>query len=287
MPRPRASVFAVLNNQRRSTYRRKKSRRAFSRFNTYKNRSSKAQAYQIYKLNRKVENLRVSTKPELLEWNTNDSNSADHKYLTLTSSNPLGDNYWQGTRWFINDPNTFYEQIENKSARLSKCIIWGMLRRINNTDLGNLYTKQVDTFKFSCYVRLCVYYIPEAKLNAPGASSFFDETSEYESGFKAPLLQGCATHGKILRVKRYKITNANVNEVPIKFSINLWKFNRFKPSYQKTDTKFNTNGELIYPRGTIVVVADILQQPPENVDAGNLDPQFDCQLRGKLLYYDA
>lgn len=50
---------------KKRNFRKNSKKRMFSRFNTYKKRSSKAQAYQIYKLNKKVNYYYKMTKPEV------------------------------------------------------------------------------------------------------------------------------------------------------------------------------------------------------------------------------
>lgn len=56
--------------------RRRRGNRKFSRFNTYRNRSSKAQAYQIYSLNRKINAIQKRTKPEIKIYQNNYSFNA-------------------------------------------------------------------------------------------------------------------------------------------------------------------------------------------------------------------
>lgn len=53
--------------RRRRTYRRRRApiKYRMTRYNTYRYRSSKAQANQIYRINRKVNNIEKRTKPEI------------------------------------------------------------------------------------------------------------------------------------------------------------------------------------------------------------------------------
>lgn len=57
--------------RRNGRRRRKRGNKRFSRFNTYRNRSSKAQAYQIYSLNRKINAIQKRTKPEIKVYQNN------------------------------------------------------------------------------------------------------------------------------------------------------------------------------------------------------------------------
>lgn len=268
-------------------YKRKLRQRTFTRFNTYKNRSSKSQAYQIYRLNKKVENLRASTKPELKEWNAITDNQGPQNYLLVNTNTAVQG--WKSGDWVfaVNDPLTFMPALDGLSARLSKVIFWGTMRRLNNTNLtANNSSKQFDTFKISGYMRLCVYMLKEPKRRLENASFFFDQLHYNHEGFKAPLNKSCGTYAKILKVKRYRISNVNTNEIPIKFSVNLWKFNKYRPSYIRQQEPFDEDNP-VYPKGTICVCADMIQDPTLLEGVTNLQYQYQTVLYSKLLYYDA
>lgn len=272
---------------KKNYYKRKYNKYKFSKYNTYKNRSSKAQANQIYSLNKKIKNLETKTKPEMQEYTPND-------YMLSPLSHQTTVNIWTNIPTYN---ATAGLTINGQTCRYSKIIFNGVLERIHNTKLqgANITGQQFDTFKYSCYVRLAVLYLPSEKDYTPSADEFFQQLAPIQfaetygpSGYKAPLKKGCGAVCKILKVKRFKITNANVNAVPIKFSVNLWKFNKFKPAYVKPS---NNN---VNERGSIFVVGDILVQPNIRHDvsedwkpADDLDDQFSFTLYSKLLYYDA
>lgn len=260
-------------------YKRHARKRTFTRFNTYKNRSAKAQAYQIYALNRRVNNLRTATKPEMKEYITTQP-------FTGTSSI---DNNWASINTLLVNPRlTFGDNLNGNSARLSKLIVSGLFARSNNVDLSSTVAPhQFDTFKYAGYVRIAVIYFPNAHTYTPDNTQFFQTKTPsnfnaHAEAFKAPLIKGCGSKAMILKVKRYKITNANVNNVPIKFTVNLWKLNRFKPGYIR-----NNEEGLENERGSIFIVGDILQDPGNQATQSSLSYQFDIELYTKLLYYDA
>lgn len=275
---------------KKNYYKRKYNKYKFTKYNTYKNRSSKAQANQIFTLNKKIKNLETKTKPEMKEYTPND-------YLLSPADKQTTINVWNTIQTY-NATADLSEKIDASTCRFSKIIFNGVLERVNNTKLeGNsLGTQQFDTFKYSCYVRLAVLYLPTEKAYTPAADEFFEQmqpmTSVTEtygpSGFKAPLKKGCGSICKILKVKRYKITQTNINAIPVKFSVNLWKYNKFKPAFVKK----TNNG--VNERGSIFVVGDILIQPNSRHDithpfdeSKDLAEQFEFKLFSKLLYYDA
>ena len=85
MPR---KYYANKRNSKRRYYKR---RRTFSRYNTYRHRSSKAQAYQIYNLNKKINRVYKLTKPEIQIYSDDDNNGGTpHFDFDLTTSNVDG-----------------------------------------------------------------------------------------------------------------------------------------------------------------------------------------------------
>lgn len=63
---------------RRYAKRYYKKKSTFSKYNTYKNRSAKSQAYQIYQLNKKVNRIEAKTRPEF-------KTGRKDEFLTLNS----------------------------------------------------------------------------------------------------------------------------------------------------------------------------------------------------------
>lgn len=196
-------------------YRRGK----YSRYGTYKNRSSTAQASQIYGLSRRITRIESDTKPEYIQMEQNGyakqivSNTDQNVWTTLENYNitSLQHSTTIGGTLQIG----FGDLIVNKTARVFKVIVWGTLEREVDPSQTDMFDR--DT---SCYVRLalCQYNAVRYADITPA------EIFEYNSGptsYNAPLKKGCATHAKILKVINLKITGYDPNIINFKRVIRI------------------------------------------------------------------
>lgn len=254
----------------RSRYRRYK--RTFSKYNTYRNRSSTAQANQIYKLNRRITKIESNTKPEYLEYMPSS--------ITQTIQNTL--NNWQelnllhitdGTVSTTSQVSDFAAKIKDNAARQIKIIVWGTLARHAASNTGGLN----HDIPFSCgYVRMAVVQYQAERYADVTGGEFFNLT-DGSNNYYAPLKKGCTTHGKILRIVNVKISSLDPTIKNFKFII--------KPK-QKIVRKTAANG-IVTPsqrmKGGIVVVpiGYVLKNNEE------FETTYQFSIKAKVIYTDA
>lgn len=255
----------------RSKYRRY--RRTFSKYNTYRNRSSVAQANQIYRLNKRITKIESNTKPEYLEYKPTEITTR----LTVGADN----NAWtELTRLHITDGTVaangtvtdFAAQIKDSSARQVKIIVWGTLER-NPTSIDG----DTHDIPFSCgYVRIAVVqYMAERYADASGFE-FFTNTGG-PSSFYSPLKKGCGTHGRILKIFNIKISSLDPTTKNFKFII--------KPKYKivrKTSTAGVVTPSQRMKGGIVLLPVGFV----ENNNEKNVSSYW-LNLFAKVIYTDA
>lgn len=267
--------FARKNSYRR--YNRKRSynryKRTFSRYNTYRNRSSVAQANQIYKLNRRITRIESNTKPEYLEYNVDAVGSAIGPGYDINSWSELNLlHITDGTVSSTGVSDHFAARIKDTSARQLKIVVWGALERNPQTSpSGN------HDIPFSCcYVRMVVVQYLAEKLADVSGFNFF-ESGNGPASYYAPLIRGCGTHGKILRVINVKISSLDPTTKNFKFVI--------RPK-QKIVRKTFTGG---LPTANQRMKGGIVVVPVGYIEENNerLVSSYHLTLRGKVIYTDA
>lgn len=232
----------------------------FSRFNTYKNRSSKAQAYQIYSLNKRVSTIEKNTKPEYLMYERSTSYGTDIIAQSNTSS-------WVTPPNYIVTDDDFNTLVKDKTARIVKVIIWGSFQRNNQ----NIATNSLDR-DISGYLKLLV--LQHKKDGGIGdVSSNFFQPQGGPKNYYAPLVEGASQHDRILKYKRIKITNETPNIINFKMTIKLK--NRI---YNKTtDSTQGAKG-----KGCIYLVMSAISS-----SSGNAEAKFSLFLNSRVIYTDS
>lgn len=244
---------------RYNRYRKQK----FSRFNTYKNRSAKSQAYQIYQLNKRINKIQNTTKPECLEY---EGQTQTYNITTLTNSNIWGvksiyDITELGAR--------FGASMKNQSCRINKIIFWGTLER-NTTAAGTSIDRDCCG-----YVRIAFIQYTAARYADIDPDTIF-ESSTGPTSFKSPLLKGCNTHGRILKVVNLKITTEDPTTKPFKFVL--------RPKFRIV-RKPNDINEMSTVRMKGGICACIIGLRESNGAAAT--ETINLNIKSKVLYYDA
>lgn len=271
--------FARKNSYRR--YNRKRSynryKRTFSRYNTYRNRSSVAQASQIYKLNRRISRIESNTKPEYLEYMPD----AVGSQLSL----PLATNDWSelnklhltdGTVSSSNPPaaSGFAGKIRDSIARVLKVIVWGALERNPEAIATSSYREE----QMSCgYVRIAVVQYLAEKYVDVNTSNIF-EMGDGPTGFTAPLKKGCGTEGRIIKVINLKISSQDPLTKNFKYVI--------KPKNKIVRKTYKVDGSLTPSqrmKGGIVLCPIGFHE--KNNDTENTT--YHLTLKAKVIYTDA
>lgn len=253
----------------RSRYRRYK--RTFSKYNTYRNRSSVAQANQIYKLNRRITKIESNTKPEYLEY-------APSSISQVIQNTP---NNWQemnilhitdGTVATTSVASGFAAQIKDLSARQIKIIVWGTLMRHPASDSAGLHD-----IPFSCaYIRMAVVQYQAERYADVSGGEFFN-LNDGSNNYYAPLKKGCTTHGRILRVVNVKISSLDPTIKNFKFII--------KPKQKivrKTITNGNPTPSQRMKGGIVVVPIGYVLKNNEGTES-----TYEFSIKAKVIYTDA
>lgn len=184
--------------RRRRGYRRGR-RYAISRYNTFRYRSSKAQANQIYRINKKVNRIERETKPEIKTWlqsySFNVGDYCNYAFGSLTQ----GQNF----------------QFDGRLCRMQNVNAWFVIFK----DPGIVGTKE-----FTATARIVVYQLREMSSSVPSTpNTIFNITpAERDStdqqvrknawmrAIYGPLVSGISARVKILR--DFKMTLSPVRE---------------------------------------------------------------------------
>lgn len=257
----------------RSRYRRY--RRTFSRYNTYRNRSSVAQAGQIYKLNKRITKIESNTKPEYLE------HICDAVGSQIPA--PLAVNDWaELTKLHITDGSVsaggqvsdFAAKIKDSFARQLKIIIWGALER----NPGAVATTTQRDPLISCgYVRIAVMqYLAERYADINTDNIF--QMGDGPTGFTAPLKKGCGTEGRIIKIINLKISSQDPLTKNFKYVI--------KPKYKLVRKTFKNDGSVTPSQrmkgGIVLCPIGFYEKNNDNEDS-----TYHLTLKAKVIYTDA
>lgn len=184
------------HGKRRNYHRR---RYAFTRFNTYRKRSAKAQAYQIYRLNKKINTIERKTKPEIKTlfstYNFNVGDYCNYTFGSLTRGQGL--------------------DFDGRLLRMQNINAWFVLYK----DPG-LVGINSDVINFTATCRVVVYQLREATstiLSTP--DQVFNLTQEerelannlarknaWMKAIYGPLKEGISARIKILRDFRISLS---------------------------------------------------------------------------------
>lgn len=236
-------------------YRSGKRRRVFTRYNTYKNRSAKAQAYQIYSLNKKLNKIERRTKPEFKTALFNDA-------MTM---NTAADASFQSTVYRImkhpvgSDTFNFANQIDGLSCRLINLKCWGYLQK-NAAATSN-----------QAYIRLVFAQVSKSRganfLMNDCFENYTDNTAT-PSIIKAPLKDEITGTMRIIKNKIIRMPTDLTHIVNFRFNVKL------PYNYMNSRSDEVNKGE--------IVVFAVWGQGFTTSSAG-----YTCKLSFKLCYTDA
>ena len=182
---------------KRRTYRKTSNRKKFSKYSTYKNRSSAAQANQIYQLNKRITRVEKKNKPEYLFIDSN-----------LKDNDTLADGTW-GYHYYnllINENAVnLKNSVQGDKFKIVKLQLYGFIKRktllyVNPSDPN----EQATTFNQPSFYGIFIFGLtPKATSDAPEITQFVDFNSVNDQPdliFKAPLKPGCKSVMKILNL---------------------------------------------------------------------------------------
>lgn len=234
-------------------YKRKFKKSKFSKYNTYKNRSAKSQANQIYTLNKKVNNIYKQTKKNthfadmdishLLFDNWDTEAASGLKYITIKDDELL----WNRSFSFDGDQTagnqkTFIEYVGSIDPGTEKIVLKNGVITINISPKYDPSSLEVDNIEglqgqmgFDFYVVQFVGTLPTNSENV----LFGTQTENVGNYVFKPLNSGCWQYLKILKHKRVLMNNVDVMGKTFRM--------KFKPYYKtlKTSKLYNNNNDNI------------------------------------------
>lgn len=217
-------------NKARKSSNRKYKRVSFSRYSTYRNRGSKAQAKQIYTLNRRVNAMYKSLKPETQVLSINPDSSIQVVYGNTQTDQPEVTKILELTSLTggIN-----YVKIKNISlyvmASLTNC----------DTSLGDNINLR-DYVTTNVYFRLVVFRAKADATAVPNASEIINswartnspntDVLDYKAKWFGPLRSGLTTQYSILLDRKFSLNQNYVqHNKHYRFKCN-YKFERTNES---------------------------------------------------------
>ena len=200
----------------RKQYKRFYKKKAkFSKNNLYRNRSSKKQALQIYRLNRKINYIEKKTKPEISEG----------IFSTTLSSEFLEKNSAQ-----LQETTDLFKTLKTNMK--------GELVRLQNIRIYGGFTSNLNEYPkdftiLSSYIRLIVLQNKTENQTFPG-EPLLSRASTGLSCIRSPYMSGFSQTCRILYDRVYKIDHDTPEKT---FSFNIKKMNNLrKLLYNNTAT---------------------------------------------------
>lgn len=216
-------------NYRRRLYRRKSK---FSRFSTYRNRSSKAQAYQIYSLNKKINRFARINKPETQVAQGNcitDSNGSSYTTVVNQSTDAM--------MWNIIPPNRF-TTFNGKLSRIKDIKVYGQLA----SEYSLAYPAVLRLIFFQAKKDITGFPLPAQIVNYVAGNN-----SEFEKG---PLKTGVTANFKILGMRSIVISPSFYRTKTFKFKLSrLYNF-RSETAFQSIPVAASLD-EQLFPKGSV------------------------------------
>lgn len=219
---------------KRRNYRRRNGRRVkFSRFNTYRYRSSKAQAKQIYSLNKKINRVYKNVKPE-----TQTYFSAD----AVVDATILANSTTTATYGLNSIVDHTLGVFNGRYARIKSFKIWGMLENDGSNTTPVTYNNTIG-------LRLILFSLKTEKY---GTTSPVDiianlaNTSAYTNDYwmTAPLAPGFSTRYRLLKDKRYYLKPGRGTTRAISISMKY-------PRSLCCSTSMANTSSLFYPKNSV------------------------------------
>ena len=215
-------AYSRYRRYRRRYYKNKSRyyRSKFSRYNTYKNRSAKSQAYQIYSLNKKLNNIEKRTKPEILYARRDAMFTENFRYQDVLQ-------LWNHRILHITGPAgsgtdgqgvNLQNIITGQTCRLQGVKIWGELCRTSTSVVG-----------VGGYVRFLAIQYKNCRQSGISMTDVFSDYDDSTAGamttsiLTEPLKNHASAVGKILFNKVVTLNNTMVNNYPISLYIPAYK----------------------------------------------------------------
>lgn len=185
---------------RRSYKKRFYKKKNFSKFNLYKNRSSKSQANQIYRLNKKINAIEKKTKPEIQP-----ATDSIFNYSLVSTE--------QGNKVIK------YSYMLFDALKLN---YHGKLLRLQNIKLYGSFGSRCDNDDYVMYLRLVAVQSKTSKNLSDLSTPLFNDENVKSSIITCPLMSGFGRDYKLLCDKVYKVDGSN-NSKLIKLNLNKLK----------------------------------------------------------------
>lgn len=223
--------------RRRTNYKKKKTKRTFSRFNTYKNRSAKAQAYQIYKLNKRVSAIQKATKPE-----------TQVRYSKVYTSYDSSEGYTASTGQATDSiifpviPPRDFVNLQGRLARIKSVKLYGSFH-------------SAYELVYPAAVRLIFLQCKSVKVGLPTISEIVSYTVGDNAAYeKGPLRTGITSSYRILKSRTIKLTQPQIRHKSFKISLKK-VYNWRNEGTFSTIPLEQTWDNQIFPKGEIFCVA--------------------------------
>lgn len=211
-------------------YRRKNSK--FTRFNTYRNRSAKAQAYQIYALNKKVNGVLRANKPEVQTSQGNcvtDTNGDSYTTVVNQSTDAM--------MWTVIPPGRF-TTFNNKLARVRDIKVYGTL----SSEYSLAYPAVLRLIFFQAKKDIVGVPLPSQIVNYVAGNN-----SEFEKG---PLRTGITANYNIVGMKNIVISPSFYRTKT--FKIKLTKLYNFRTETAFQSIPIATSlDQQVFPKGSV------------------------------------
>lgn len=247
---------------RRAAHGRRYKKRTFSRFNTYRHRSSKQQAYQIYKLNKKINHVYKMNKPEIQIYQPSTA-TID----TAVSSDTLGGKAFTFHRCIDQGLGIF----DGKYARIKSVRFTGSFNWTGNP--AESAQEAIGCMRLIFFRPICqIWGTPSIDDILP--SNRTDFSNEYY--MKCPLVNGFSTKYKLVGDYKFYL-------FPQKQGIRFINFNLKYPYSIRRSEDFDTVGHMnsAFPVNSLFCVSYIARVG----EYTSLDT-FQTELFIKLAYTD-
>lgn len=233
----RNAKYSSMRRYYKKYYKKRYGKYKFSKYNTFKNRSSVAQAGQIYSLNKKIDRYVKQTKPETQTKSFNAiTDSGGDNYTTITSQST------DNMMWVVTPANVF-TTFQGKLARIRSISVRGFVSTAYNTG-------------FPTVCRLVFFAAKQQQDGLPLPSEIVTynsgDNTDYEKG---PLKTGVTSNYKILLDKSVIMSPSFYRSRTFKFKLS--KFVNFRASTAFKDITVSAIGPQaqIYPTGSIFCLA--------------------------------
>lgn len=210
---------------RRSTnYRRRRTAR-LSKYNTYRHRSSAAQASQIYNLARRVNHIQRLNKPEikLAHYNVNDN---------LTFTDQISQSVY---KLLTSGTSDLSAVIDGKFARLNSMTLTMSFRYDDSSYV--VTTETTQRLPQPIYLRLLIVQTKASRQSNIDSNELFDATNGF-TRTRGPLADGSARIVKILSDKKLMI---NFNRQTVNRVIRF----KYLRNYYKPTTEGLAKGDVL------------------------------------------